>query len=156
MLVEISDPVARVSYAVNTQDKVAHKRTIAPPQTRPFTRAMMGHDSRSREIPDAARPKLTDENLGSQTIEGLVVEGTRHTMTWPAGSAMGNDRPITSVIETWTSPDLKIVVLSQQTDPRNGEHTVKLVNINRGEPDAGLFQPPAGYRVVESGPPAPR
>jgi len=83
-------------------------------------------------------------------MEGFQVEGRRITTTWPAGSAMGNDRPITSVDETWFSPELHIVVLSKGTDPRNGEHTRKLVNIDRTEPDPSLFQPPADYTIKEN------
>ena len=34
-------------------------------------------------------------------------------------------------------------------DPRNGESVVKLVNINRAEPDPPLLQPPSGYAIVD-------
>lgn len=66
---------------------------------------------------------------------------------------MGNDRPITTVTETWTSPDLKTVVLSKVSDPRNGESTTKLTNIVMAEPDPVLFQIPAEYSIMDE--PAP-
>ena len=47
------------------------------------------------------------------------------------------------------SPDLKVVILSEMNDPRNGKHTQKLINISRIEPDSSLFQPPPDYTVVE-------
>ena len=85
-------------------------------------------------------------------MEGLTVTGTRHTTIVPVG-AQGNDRPITSVSETWFSHDLKAAVLTTTTDPRNGKTTMRLTNIVIGEPDPMLFQPPPDYSVVdETGP----
>jgi hypothetical protein len=92
--------------------------------------------------------QASHEDLGTQTIEGIEVEGRRHTMTWPAG-AIGNDAPITNTSETWTSPALKEVIVRKSDDPRYGEHTFKLVNINRSEPDPSLFEPPPGYTVKD-------
>jgi hypothetical protein len=45
------------------------------------------------------------------------------------------------------------MVLSKGNDPRYGENTIALKNINLAEPDAALFQPPPGYQIVdENGP----
>jgi hypothetical protein len=64
----------------------------------------------------------------------------------------GNDRPFSTVNERWISPELKVTVLTKRTDPRNGDTTVKLVNISRAEPDPNLFRPPADYTVTENKP----
>jgi hypothetical protein len=69
-------------------------------------------------------------------------------MTIPAG-AFGNLRPIDIVTERWYSPELKVVVESRRTDPRNGEVLYRLVNVIRVEPAADLFQVPSDYTVVE-------
>jgi hypothetical protein len=69
-------------------------------------------------------------------------------MTFPEGT-MGNDRPITTVTETWTSADLKTVVLSKVSDPRFGDSTTKLTNIVMAEPDPALFQVPGEYSIVD-------
>lgn len=58
-----------------------------------------------------------------------------------------NEQPIHIVSERWHSPDLKTVVLTRRSDPRTGEHTYRLTNIVRGEPDPSLFQVPADYTV---------
>jgi hypothetical protein len=89
------------------------------------------------------------ENLGKQTIEGVSAEGTRHTNTIETG-AIGNDRPIQITAERWYSPDLQTVVLSKHSDPRTGEEDFRLVNINRGDQPASLFQVPAGYQKMEN------
>jgi hypothetical protein len=102
----------------------------------------------TEQTADVARPQTTSEKLGTQTIEGVLAEGTRHTTTWPVGT-QGNDRALTGTTETWMSPELKVIILSRRSDPRSGEQTQKLINISRSEPDPSLFQPPPDYTVVE-------
>ena len=92
--------------------------------------------------------EVSTENLGSQTLEGVQVTGVRTTQTIPAGK-IGNDRPITIVTEVWTSPELKTIVLSKRNDPRMGEHTFKLTNIQRAEPDPSLFTVPSDFKITE-------
>src|SRR5215216_6459425 len=88
------------------------------------------------------------EQLGKQTIEGVEAEGTRTTVTIPAGE-VGNERAIEIVSERWYSPELQLVVMTRHSDPRFGETTYKLTNINRAEPAKSLFEVPAGYTVKE-------
>jgi hypothetical protein len=114
----------------------------------PTARAAAPSTGARRGVGDDSRPQSTMEDLGTQVIEGIQTEGKRHTLTWPVGS-MGNDRPITHILETWISPELKEVILRKSDDPRSGEHTHKLVNIDRSEPDPSLFEPPAGYTVKD-------
>jgi len=97
-----------------------------------------------------ARNPSTEERLAPRTIEGLRVDGVRRTQTIAAGS-IGNDQPIVVTTEEWTSPDLKVLVLSEHNDPRSGTSTYKLVRVARTEPPASLFQVPADYTVVTSG-----
>jgi hypothetical protein len=95
-----------------------------------------------------AREKGATEPLGKRTIEGVNSEGTRTVSTTEAG-AIGNDRPIQSVSERWFSPDLQTVMMTKHSDPRTGEETFKLINVNRAEPAAYLFQVPAGYQITD-------
>jgi hypothetical protein len=88
------------------------------------------------------------EDLGKQTIEGVEAEGTRTTITIPAGE-IGNERAIEIVSERWYSPELQLVVMTRHSDPRSGETTYKLTNINRAEPAKSLFEVPAGYTVKD-------
>ena len=83
---------------------------------------------------DTPEPKTTINKLGTQTIEGVLVEGKRHTTVWPAGSKRGNDQPITEVSEAWRSPELQVVVLSK---------------ISRAGPDGSVFQPPADCTLTD-------
>ena len=52
--------------------------------------------------------------------------------------------------EEWTSPDLKVLVLTEHRDPRMGTSTYRVTNINRAEPDAYLFEVPADYTVQQN------
>ena len=200
----INDPVARVSYALDSRSHVAHKSTpfrielampagvpgAAPPPGpggEKFVRVEPGSGDRtyvrtqtaplSGQPPGAPGPGLegerfnvkteqgggtnfvftrdkgTDTNavtdsLGKQVIEGVEAEGTRTTRTIPAGQ-IGNDRPIEIVNERWYSPELQMVVMTRNSDPRFGETIYRLTNISRTEPAKSLFEVPGGYTIKE-------
>jgi hypothetical protein len=97
---------------------------------------------------DVQAQDVHTEDLGSQTMEGVIVNGVRTTHTIPAGQ-IGNDRPITIVTEVWTSPELKTIVYSKRSDPRMGEQTFRLTNIARTEPNSSLFTVPSNFKVVD-------
>ena len=66
---------------------------------------------------DKNNPNVETESLGKQNIGGVEAEGTKTTVTIPAG-AIGNERPIEIVSERWYSPELQIVVMTRHIDPR--------------------------------------
>ena len=151
-MIEIADPVAGFAYVLDDVNRVAHR--IALPQ-----RPQMGGAGVSFErgapaatstapAPDPSRPQFSTEKLGTQMIEGLIADGTRTTTTWPVG-AQGNDRPLVDTSEHWLSTELKVTVLSKSSSARNGESTMKLINISRTQPDAALFQPPPDYTIAD-------
>lgn len=195
-MIFINDPVAGVSYSLDTRTNTAHKSVPfrfqmttrsgataegqrfeykigqgagattnvivaaplkAPAQARPRvpsgeiehfkfrTERAAGYVLRTRTGSAANEVK---EQLGRQIIEGVEAEGTRTTVTIPAGE-IGNDRPIEVVNERWYSPELELVVMTRHSDPRSGETTYKLTNIIRTEPAKSLFEVPAGFNVKE-------
>jgi TonB family protein len=89
------------------------------------------------------------EQLGKHIVEGVECEGTRVVATLPAG-AIGNERPIETVKETWYSSELQLMILSKRSDPRFGESTYRVTNIARYEPDAEQFQIPSDYRIIDT------
>jgi hypothetical protein len=91
-----------------------------------------------------------EELLGNRKIEGIDAVGRRVTTTIPAGE-FGNDRPIEIHDERWESPELKMLVYSQTSDPRFGVVEYRLTNIRRIEPSANLFEVPSDYAVVPNG-----
>lgn len=106
----------------------------------PATAIMMG---RTGEPEDAKT-----ESLGTQEVNGVLAQGKRTTRTIAAGK-IGNQLPLTIVTETWYSPDLHMIVMSKRTDPRFGDTTFQVENIQRGEPAADLFQPPPDYTLTD-------
>jgi hypothetical protein len=104
--------------------------------------------SLSVALPNPGNTNLHTETLPQDNIAGLDVEGTRTTQVIPAGT-VDNDRDITVVSETWTSPELKFTVRQITSDPRSGTVTTELSNIDRSEPDSALFKPPAGSTVMD-------
>jgi hypothetical protein len=81
-------------------------------------------------------------------MEGVQVDGTRMTITTPAGLE-GNDRPLTRFCKHWLSPELKVTILSKCSDPRTGQTTMSMRNLDRSEPDAALFEVPPYYTIVD-------
>jgi hypothetical protein len=176
-LIFIHDPVAQTSYTLNLTEKTAQKMpallhlaaaTAGVAGATVAMRVIEGNGA-PLPLPDAMPATVTapapgafferhlitseqdqghTEDLGSQTIEGVVVNGERTTHTIPAGQ-IGNERPITIVTEVWTSPDLKTVVYSKRNDPRMGEQTFRLTNIVRSEPSPSLFTVPPDFRIVD-------
>jgi hypothetical protein len=165
--IEIFDSVSGARYTLEPRNHTARKISFPPvPPPPPAANSVAFSGNRAVQInrptqislfaaappasaPDgqAQHPQLSHESLGTQTIEGVLAEGSRTTLIYPIG-AVGNDRPITTVSETWMSPELKVVVLSKNSDPRNGDSTTRLTNISRSEPDSSLFQVPADYEVI--------
>jgi hypothetical protein len=170
-LVFIQDPVAQTAYTLNLTDKTAMKMPALPanintsgpvsgpgkvlmqmgtalPAGGPPPPGMAMALSMQKTLILGDQGQVKTEDLGSQTMEGVLVTGVRTTRTIPVGE-IGNDRPISIVTEVWTSPDLKTIVYSKRTDPRMGEQTFKLTNVVRSEPDAPLFAVPADFKTVE-------
>jgi len=85
--------------------------------------------------------------LPAETVEGLRAEGRRTTWTVEAGK-IGNEKPLVTVREVWTSPELLITLRSRELDPLAGEDNYRVQNLVRAEPDAALFRVPADYRKL--------
>lgn len=174
----ISDPVSGNSYALDTRAQTANKMPPlrfkfkmnpgpgaapaggpdGPPPPPPgerieFQREILldkegPHGGVVMEWHRTRDGKGKTESLGKQSIEGVEAEGSRSTLTIPAGE-IGNERPIEIVSERWYSPELQAVVMTRHSDPRFGETTYRLTNISRTEPARSLFEIPAGYTVKE-------
>jgi hypothetical protein len=154
-MIFVHDPVAGTSFSIDAKSKTAMKpgpttfSAQGVQELKAKLKAELGHiQAGAVQISDEPSGNVTHESLGTQTIEGVLAEGKRVTETIPAGK-IGNDKPIQIVNETWYSTELKTVVMSKHSDPRTGDVTYSLTNINRTEPDASLFQIPSDYEVRE-------
>jgi hypothetical protein len=145
----IHDPVAGTAFVLHQNTKVA-EQLPTPLGGRKGPGNLQGRfDARMQA--EIANGSLKKEDLGVQTINGISAHGTRFTKTIPAGQ-MGNDKPIVITSERWYSPELQIVVKTTRNDPRFGETTYSLTNIQKQEPAAALFTVPADYTVKQGKP----
>jgi hypothetical protein len=166
-LVIITDPAAGFDYTLDQQAKTATRLRNAiqirgkllyqAGQTLEFSLGVGGRGDATQHVFKAAGPgvrvatavtesKVTTEQLGARQIEGISADGTRTTMTIPAG-AVGNVNPIDVVTERWFSKDLQMEVLISRRDPRAGDTVYRLTNIVRTEPPPDLFVVPPDYTI---------
>ena len=158
-MVFINDPVAKVNWVLEVNGKTARKMPLPEISLKP---GEAGHIFMRHRSEDGTREERKDivmaapiahapgktESLGKRNVEGVIADGTRTTMTIPAGD-MGNERPIEIVSERWFSPELQTIVMTRNNDPRFGETTYKLTNLVRAEPQRSLFEVPPDYQVTE-------
>jgi hypothetical protein len=145
----INDPVAGTNFVLHSETKTAETmggHGMNGPGKGALKEKMMGKFA-ARMQEEIANGTLKKEDLGTQTISGVVAQGTRITKTIPAGE-IGNEKPILIVHETWYSNELQLVVKSTRSNPWSGETTYTLTNIQRSEPAASLFAVPSDYTVT--------
>jgi hypothetical protein len=172
----ISDPVAKVSYTLDPGSHTAQKMPAAlseavsagggpgvtlrtmiadgpgplpPPPSGSQVLFFSRVNGEGVVTSEAGKSAAKTEKLGISTVEGVQAEGTRTTVTIPAGQ-IGNERDINIVSERWYSPELKVTIMSRHSDPRMGETVYKLTNLNRAEPLHSMFEVPTDYTISDS------
>lgn len=155
--VMINDIVSGQYYILHPQAKMA--QVLKVPNTQPVTRQppvsapeggiqslltggglALGSTASSQASTNAP----STISLGQKDMEGVTTIGSRWEQTFAAGT-IGNDKPITVVVEQWYSSDLGVVVAASQRTSTEAELTYRLHNITRNEPDSALFAIPADY-----------
>jgi hypothetical protein len=167
-MIVITDPVSKLRYTLHTETKTADKMPLAGSDNVFVFANRMGDFQRFEHTVltnsinvvranlvgnGGVEPSEPVTTLSTKNIEGMQANGTRTVRTIPAG-AVGNERPIEVVDETYTSPELGITILTTHSDPRSGTNTYKLTNIQRADPPRSLFEVPSDYQVIEH--PGPR
>jgi hypothetical protein len=156
----INDPVAGMSYMLDATSHTARQIPAMTNRHRPASdqsaaagaaQPQVKTESARGAMRQRAMANVKTDDLGTQVIDSLAVQGKRTTRTVAAAQA-GSERDIEVVTETWTSPDLQMVVMSKTSDPRFGESVYKLTNISRAEPDPALFTVPSDYQVQQGRP----
>ena len=146
--VMIHDPVAGTAFVLHQDRKVAEKLPMPQGGRKPAANLQGRFNARMQE--EIANGTLKKEDLGVQTINAISAQGTRFTRTIPAGQA-GNAKAIIITHERWYSPELQIVVKTVRNDPRFGETTYAVTNIQKQEPASALFAVPSDYTVKQGG-----
>ncbi len=139
----ILDPVKNTITTLNLGQKTASIVALQPGQLH----ARADRDAKPLLAMPGVDVKV--EHLPGKNIDGVFTLGRRVIRTRPPGT-VGNDQTIVSVSESWVAEDLKILLASSMDDPRSGKQTGEVTHLERTEPDASLFQVPAGYTVKEA------
>lgn len=144
ILYRVDDPVANTETRWDTTLKVAKVIYLA--------KSASSEDASGAKCPSACDETGANasgdvvEKLSTKTIGGFIAEGIRSSYTVPAGQDH-NDQPIVVAHESWYCPELKIIILETNDDPRSGTTRNELIDIVRGEPDATQYRPPADYVI---------
>ncbi len=140
--IQISDPVRHTLATCSTERHVCELTEYSASE-------VSGYISRGAPGPlPGGAGFTTRESLGVDEIEGLDATGTLETTTvntWIAG----NDRPMKSEWEYWSSSRLGFNLRSRRADPVVGTQDFKVTNLSLSEPEAQLFVTPEGYKVVD-------
>ncbi len=157
MRVTITDFAARTVTSLDQQSKTAYVSHLsatamgaAPILTPGSSPATADGRPPATAAMAAKGPEVKTESLGTKDIAGLQAVGVR-TVRSSAPNG-GSDKPFVSTVDTWTSPDLKIIVLTEVRTSNGDHHVTRLENIVRTEPSAALFQVPSGYTVRDNAP----
>lgn len=144
----IYDPQTRLNTFLNPHTFIARQILRKKPPEPPANSTPESSDTR-----DSAN--VMTQDLGTETIAGLQLRGTRKLRTVPA-TLSGTGKEVTITDDYWYSDDLKIYLVLRHNDPRTGEQTVGLVSVDRREPDPSLFRVPPTYKVVDETPVGPQ
>jgi hypothetical protein len=142
-MVQVADPVAGYFYVIDSANQVAHRMVAqSSGPSKPNS-----PNPTSRTLPDGT--EITVESLGTSTMLGVPVVGTKTTTTYPVGSRLGKDRPVTATNESWTSPRLGVLISSTNSQPAGSVTAMTMKDFNTAEPDPALFTVPSGYKIVD-------
>jgi hypothetical protein len=144
--ITIVDPVQHVSIVLNVEAKTATIFHLPPvpaasDKQLKLVAAAQAHGS------GAKRSIASLEDLGSMTMEGFTVTGTRSTH--PADASAAKDKAQIAITESWFSSELKVELLAITQLPQAVTQSTRPINIMPGVPDPALFQAPAGYAVQD-------
>jgi hypothetical protein len=142
----IYDPSTRQNIFTDPMTRIARETILPAPERTPANLLPPGQ----QRVP----PGVTVTSLGTQTQDGVELQGTRKTRILPA-DASGTGQPVTITDDYWYSPDLSIYLIIRHDDPRTGEQIVAVSHIERIEPPAELLSVPDGYKLVDETPPPP-
>lgn len=139
----IYDPETRISVFLDPATHIPRQTTLPAPATDP--------DAKPSTNTRGSNPLVQEEDLGTQTIETLVVHRIRKSQTIPA-KVNGTGKAIVVVDDFWYSEELHLNMIVKHNEPRTGQQVVTITQVNRAEPDPAIFEVPSGYKVVDETP----
>jgi hypothetical protein len=160
--VNINDPVSGAHIVLMPDGHTARRFERTPPSsdaTRtpsvPSAGGLTSNGAPSQPagtmMAKSSLPPIQKEDLGVDSLEGIPARHYCETQTIPPGQ-VGNDRDMAITSEFWYSKELRLNLKATRKDPRFGEESLIISNVERSEPPASLFEIPADYKVVDEHP----
>jgi hypothetical protein len=159
--VTIIDPAAGFVYVLQPDSHRAYRVAISQLQVAAQLRAPASNSTgisaatpaddvdryiaglRKGSVLPSENTKDTSEDLGTQIIAGLVASGERDTRA----ASDGTNARVIGVSEDWKSKDLLIPMMFKRSNAF-GTLDMRVVSIDRSEPDRGLFEVPPDYVLM--------
>lgn len=142
--VTITDTVAGVQTVLASDEKIAYRLAIGKSSGNAqivFTDAADGQDSPHQW-------KSLQEYAADQMIQGYAFKGSRIV------TSAEDDSGLTTTLSQWYSDKLKLIGAIDRKGPFKA-YSIRIEQLQFGEPDHALFEIPADYRVVELEMPQP-
>jgi hypothetical protein len=149
-MIEIYDPTTRTGIHLQPSIKTASKTHFSAPDEKP---QQVCKDSDFPEIDpkalaELAFPQVSQKELPHDVVDGMMVRHGRESVKLSPDSS-GKNPAYATLTDYWFSQKLQFFILVKRTGPGKSQHTVKLSDISRGEPDPSLFTIPPDYLVSE-------
>ncbi len=145
-MVSISDPVSRTALTLDVSNHAVTRINL------PSAEQKGAGIGRSR----IGAPNLSNNSmrlvadLGTKLIEGIEATGKEYVLTIPAGSSLGNTKPLERATIVWHSAALQMTLLVVVKDPIAGELVTAYKNIQtKPDLDSTLFRIPPGFTITE-------
>ena len=118
MRVTITDPAALTVTSLDEKSKtayVSHVNAATLNKTPILTPGSNGNTADGKPAgmtsTNPAGGAVATTSLGTKDISGVQAVGVRTVRTTPANNSA--DQPFVSTVDTWTSPELKVIVMSE-------------------------------------------
>jgi hypothetical protein len=149
-MVNIHDPAKGQSFTLHPPTKTAFPGAPQAPGAPGMPSAPSAPSSGPKipGMPQFKAPEFKEtKDLGDKTIDGHAVSGKQFTAQTPGKPPMTQ--------EVWTSKDMQLPLHSTTTDHSTGMTSVtQMKNVTpNAKHDPGMFQVPAGFKMVQ--PPKP-
>jgi hypothetical protein len=151
--IDIYDPTTRTSIHLQPSIKAASRAHWPAPDEKPQ------HVCKDSDFPkidpkdlaQIAIPQVSQNELAHDVVDGMAVRHGRESAKL-SSSSPGKNSTYARVTDYWFSQELQAFVLVKRSGPGKSQHTVKLSDISRSEPDLSLFSVPPDYKVSEPKP----
>lgn len=144
----VMDPVAHTLTNWSTQSTVATVLQLPNFNGRGNKNGPAPVDFQGPRNGGRSNIQVTRVALSPKTIDGVTAQGEKTTITIPAG-VEGNDKPLVSTHEVWTSTNPKLLLVDISNSPRDGSRDMQVTSLSLNDPDQTLFHPPSNYTIKQ-------